>query len=387
MPQGIIDSTLREGEQCYGVYFTPEEKEELIVRLGRLGVDEIEIGVQGQEDLNDLLQLASRVAPNVACSVWCRSRDEDVVAAAQHGCRINMGLPVSEDHARQRLGLELGDIPVLATKMVTLAKQSGAPYVSLGLEDVSRAAPETILEVAAAALDAGAARIRLSDSVGLLDPGRMALLVELCVESLGDRPGWSLGVHCHNDFGMAMGNASTALATGASWADASVLGIGERAGITRLEELASWLALQRGKTSYNLGELRGLCAMVAEAADLPPSRLHPIVGRDVFSCESGLHVHAVSRNPALFEPFDPRHVQGERKMSVGKKSGRAAVRGVLRKFGVDLPPAKLEELVADCRQHSARLGRPLSDAELLSLAVRSMGKTEQDMQSKELQHA
>lgn len=370
----LIDTTLREGEQCYGVYFTPSQKQKCITRLARLGVEEIELGVQGQEDLPALLRLARELAPETAHSIWCRGKAEDVNQAAVLGCRLNVGLPASEAHARQRLGREPGEMPALAREIVTLAKDRGCAYVSLGLEDVSRADLDVALDMAAAALEAGASRIRLADSVGILDPGRMQELVRTFRSELGARfPDFDLAVHCHNDFGMATGNAVAALTAGADYADVSLLGAGERAGIARTEELAAWLALRAGRAAYRLEELRELCEMVSLAAQLPSSRLHPVVGRDVFAAESGLHVHALEKDPALFEPYAPETVRAERRLGVGKKSGRAAVRATLAKLGVEVSGASLPLLVAACRKRSAGAGRPLAEKELLAL-MRQMGQ-------------
>lgn len=364
----LIDSTLREGEQCFGVYFTSDEKQKCLVRLGRLGVEEIELGAQGQEDLPELARLAALLAPQAARSVWCRARKQDVLKATELGCRLNVGVPVSENHIRKRLGLEPGEIPAVAANIVAQARNAGCEYVSLGLEDVSRADRNLALQVAAAALQAGASRLRLADSVGVLDPCGMQELVRefrALLEAEGSTA--QLAVHCHNDFGMATGNAVAALTSGADYADTSLLGAGERAGIARTEEVAAWLTLQARWRSYRLQELRGLCALVAKAAKLPPTRLHPVVGRDVFAAESGLHVHALHKDPELFEPYDPREVHAERRLGLGKKSGRAAVGAAARSLGLELSTTTLPALVAACREKAAVAGRPLREGELLQL--------------------
>lgn len=364
----LIDTTLREGEQTFGVYFSSEEKQNCLTRLGRLGIEELELGVQGQEELPHLVRLAQVLAPQATHSVWCRAKEDDLRQAAALGCRINMGLPASERHARLRLGLAVADLPPLAARLVRVALEAGCPYVSLGLEDVSRADPEAALAIALAALEAGAMRVRLADSVGVLTPTDMQQLVRFFRQALDQRfPGRFLAVHCHNDFGLATANALTALQCGADYADVSVLGAGERAGIARLEELATYLTLQAGTAAYQLTELRGLCALVSQAAHLPPSRLHPVVGRDVFATESGLHVHAVAKDPALFEPYDPLHVQGQRRVGIGKKSGAAALRHVAGALGLGLPQSRVATTLANCRLQSSQAGRPLLESELRTL--------------------
>ena len=136
-----------------------------------------------------------------------------------------------------------------------------------------------------------------------------------------------MAVHCHDDLGMGTANAVTALDVGAAWADVSLLGLGERAGLAATEEVAAWLAMRRGRP-YRLEVLRDLCALAARAAGMELPGHKAVAGADLFTCESGLHAHGLARDPSLFEPFDPSLVGGseaDRRLAVGKKSGRAAV--------------------------------------------------------------
>jgi len=364
----LIDTTLREGEQLYAAYFTPRDKSAILAGLGILGVEEIELGNTGQEDMPWLVAEARRLAPEARLSVWCPCREQDLCRAAELGVdRVSVGVPAADAHREKRLCISR---EVLKRRLASLVREAhclGIPYLSVGLEDAPGADPDFALELAGEAQSLGAARIRLADTVGRLDPLAVRDLVARFREALACH----LAVHCHNDFGLATANSWTALQSGADFADASVLGSGERSGIAALEELAVLLALRapaERRRPYGLRSLPQLAATVSRAARLAVPRTKPVVGQDIFAAESGIHVQALARDPALFEPFPPETVAGRRRLGLGKKSGRTAVRLALARLGLTLPESGLPGLVVLVRSQAASLGRPLTDQELETLA-------------------
>ena len=362
----LIDTTLREGEQAYGVYLGVKAREHIALELAACGVEEVELGWVGQEELPELAAAVRGRMGRAAISLWSAMREADVrQAALLSPDRLNLGLPVSDQHIRLRLNLDRGKLLALITREVGRAVSLGLPFVSVGLEDATRADPDFALAAARAALAAGARRIRLADTVGLASPLDMAALVRRFREAGVT----ALAVHCHNDFGMATANAVTALASGAEAADVSVLGLGERAGIAALEEVAASLVLrEKSSRAYDLHRIGALCRYVAQAAGRPMAPDKSVTGRDIFSCETGLHLHGLAESPALFEPFPAEAVGGRRVLALGKKSGRRAVRIALDGLGLTCPAGKLPEVVRGVRQASARLGRPLSREEVRGLA-------------------
>ncbi|QGY40329.1 pyruvate carboxyltransferase [Pseudodesulfovibrio cashew] len=364
----LIDTTLREGAQLFGAYFSIDKREEIVLGLVRLGVDEIELGWVGQEGLEELIRRIRPRAARTRLSVWSPCREADIrTAAALNVDRVNIGVPVSDAHIASRLRTDREGLAQRLASTVLTATLLGIPYISVGLEDISRADEEFALNMALLAGDMGASRVRLSDSLGLLNPRETARLVE----TFRARLDLDLAVHCHNDFGMATGNAVSALAAGADYADCSVLSIGERSGIAATEELAAYLAIKEESHGYQTEGIRELCHTVSHAAGVPVPRTKPIAGKDIFACESGIHAHALSKSPALFEPYSPDAVGARRTVAVGGKSGRAAVAQALDENGLDCPAQELPSLVAEVRKLAWELERPLTSLEFAELAKRN----------------
>ncbi|MBU1041845.1 MAG: pyruvate carboxyltransferase [Proteobacteria bacterium] len=382
----LIDSTLREGAQAFGVYFTQATKRRMAKILAASGVDEIECGWLGQDGLAEFIGWARATLPGLAqggpaLSVWCPCREDDVRAAASLGVdRLNIGAPSSAAHRQKRLGLSLDEMSERLRVVLSAARAALVPYISVGLEDASRASLPEALALARTAVSAGAARIRLSDTVGVLTPLSTARLVETFVRELPV----PVAFHGHNDLGMATANAVTALECGASFVDVSVLGLGERAGIAALEEVAAWLVLRCSLVTqapaglaYDVPALRELCRVAAKAAHVPLARNKAVAGEDVFAAESGIHVHGLLRDPALFEPFAPETVGATRRLGVGAKSGGAAINAAMGAvLGAPLSRLRLPSrgecggepnLLGRVRELAARLGRPLTDKELLGV--------------------
>lgn len=358
----LIDTTLREGAQAYGVYFDTSAKRELIKALAAAGVEEIEVGWAGQDGLEDTLSWARGLVDPTALSVWSRLKAADVELAARAGAdRLNIGIPVSDAHLGTRLSTTRADLLRCMRNVLPLARSKGVTSISVGLEDVSRADTGFVLEVVRRCKLLGVDRIRLADTVGVLDPAATARLVSLVRSEFdGD-----IALHCHDDFGMATANAVTALGAGADYVDVSVLGIGERTGVARLEEVASFLTLRGGAASYNLRAIRDACRLVADYADIAIPRNKPICGRDIFASESGLHAHGMLRDPALFEPFPPGAVgapEGARQIRLGAKTGRAAVAAAMERMG--RPGMGISEALSRIRGAATALGRPLAEHEL-----------------------
>lgn len=168
---------------------------------------------------------------------------------------------------------------------------------------------------------------------------------------------------------MATANTITGLEHGAVWGDVTLLGLGERAGNSRLEEVLAFLALQKDRESYDLQGLPDLSRMVAEESGREISPSCPIIGENLFSCDTGIHLQGLMADPATYEPFDPRLVGASRNLLIGSKAGRRSIVATLARLGLPLPDESgLTRLTRRIRSLAVEEKRSLDDQEIRELA-------------------
>lgn len=334
----IIDTTLREGEQTPGITFSLAEKKEIIDLLVKIGVEDIEIGLS-----SPLSPCPEKLAvylrghyPNQNFSIWSRCKSSDIYHAARISpTTLSLSIPVSDIHLIEKLDKNRAWAKRTMIKSLLLAQKMGLT-AGIGFEDSSRADISFLNEMATLASSYGVKRIRLADTVGIWSPQDTLKFVKRIKKLVS----CEVGVHCHNDFGMATGNSIAALKSDADFADATVLGLGERTGCAKLEEIAGYFTLHAdGK--YNIKEVRNLAkriSTITHAAILPN---HPILGSRIFTCETGLHLQGLQKNPATYEPYPPEKVGLKRNLILSSKAGRRAILQYLSKW--DNPPEFLSD--------------------------------------------
>ena len=234
---------------------------------------------------------------------------------------------------------------------------------AVGLEDSTRADITFLKDMARGAEKAGAFRIRLADTVGIASPGTIADLVQAVRSVLSTS---EIGVHTHNDFGMATGNAIAAFENNAQWADGAMLGLGERTGCAPLEQLTAYLELVCDDSTKRIGPLKELAEYLLDTSPISIDKRSPILGSDIFTCETGLHLQGLLNDPKTYEPYPPEKVGARRKLMIGAKSGKYAIQKQMQSLGEDkLSKAGLEKCAKIVRQTAIDLGRSLSNDELL----------------------
>jgi homocitrate synthase NifV len=364
--RGLVDSTLREGSQTVGVAFTLEQKVALARYLARVGIEEVEVGVASPLD-SELPALVARCRGEAGMKrlgLWCRCRKEDIACALRLAPDVlSLSVPVSDLHIGVKLNCGRTAVAEMVARAVAKVR-AAVPYVSLGLEDATRAEPAFLREIVTVACASGVDRIRIADTVGVATPGSITGLVR----ELRRNFKVEIGVHMHNDFGMATANAVAALEAGAHWADVTVLGLGERAGNSRLEEVAGYLALQGGRP-YATTLFSDLARLGADCAGRKIEPYQPVIGAGIFACETGLHLAGLAKDPRTYEPYEPVLVGARRQLSYGAKVGRQGVAERLRQLGLHCQEAQLARLVEAFRGQCRILGRPLQDREVLQLVA------------------
>ena len=234
----IVDSTLRDGEQTPGIFFSPNQKLEIAALLDSSGVHQIEAGVPAASP-EEKAAVANIIKnrKNAVISVWARLVPSDI----QHAIDvqpdiIHICVPVSQTQIHEKLRTDNESVINRLRECLQIVEKSGIP-LSVGFEDAFRADTDFMISTAKILLDSGVTRIRLSDTVGVASPSQCGTLVKKISAELNGKA--ELGIHAHNDLGMAVANTIEAAKSGCLYADVTIGGIGERAGNCGFAELVN----------------------------------------------------------------------------------------------------------------------------------------------------
>ena len=320
----IVDTTLRDGEQTPGVAFSIEEKKHIAKLLDDLGVSIIEAGTptMGYEEIKAINEICS-MNLNANILTWNRMLIKDIEKSLETGCpNAHITVPASDIHIQRKLQMTRNEVIETMRKTINYAIKKGLT-VSVGAEDASRTDFDFLINLYKEAKKEGATRIRYADTVGILNPFTSCNIIKK-IRTIIDLP---IDFHAHNDFGLATANALGAFKGGANYISCSINGLGERAGNTSLEEIVAVLEIMEGfTTNINLKDLKMISKIVEQYSGRLLHKGKPIVGDEVFSHESGIHVDGLLKDSKTYEAFKPDLVGGKRKFVIGKHSGKSAIR-------------------------------------------------------------
>lgn len=362
----IVDTTLRDGEQAPGVVFTTKERIQIAQALARVGIDEIEAGIpaMGEAACKDIKLLSRQNLPCILSS-WCRADINDLTLAARCNTPgVHISFPTSSLLLKTFDKNESWVLEQL-NSLVRFSKQY-FDWVSVGAQDATRTSSAFLKQFAALSYYAGAQRLRLADTVGMISP---VTVMELVRDISDQVPSLGLEFHGHNDLGMATANAVTAVDAGANALSVTVNGLGERAGNAPLEEVVMALFEVGGyKKELRTTALSDLCRLVAKASGRKINRSKPIVGSGIFSHESGIHCSGLLKDKSAYQLFDPRQV-GKRNCEyvIGYHSGSAAIEHVLGQQGIRISKARAKKLIPLVRQKAMKQKKALTSGQLKTL--------------------
>jgi isopropylmalate/homocitrate/citramalate synthase len=339
------DETLRDGEQMPGVRFAPEEKVRIATALSDVGVSVINAGIPVVSD-EEARAVRAVVDAGLHAKILAagRTTPADVDAIAASGVtHAALFVAASEVHLRYKLRMSQDDVLNASVSSIQRAKDAGL-HVAFVTEDTVRAPFDFVERLYRAALDAGADRLVISDTVGIMTPVTFRWFLREFKRRV--RPtDWS--VHCHNDFGLATANTLTALEEGVTSPHVCVNGLGERAGNASLEEVVIGLdSLYGVKTGLKTDKIYDLCRLVEELSGVPIAVNKALVGYNSFSHEAGIHTHGILAHTLTYEPLQPATLGRARQMILGKHTGKAALLEKLKERQVVLTDAQLAALLA-----------------------------------------
>ena len=337
----ILDSTLREGEQTPGVYFDNHVKLAIAELLDRIGINYIEAGhPKVTEEIHQAVKLLSHRGLNANIAAHSRLVKSDIDMALESGVDfIGIFYSVTDDRLNDVFKTDINKVADKIFENIEYAKkQKPDIIIRYTPEDTVRSDFNKVLTASVAAVKAGADVISIADTTGFMVPGtsnNMFDYVKKLREALNEQNLFpKIAVHCHNDQGLALANALDAYRAGVDIIDASVMGLGERAGIVDLAQLLVVLNLNHNEKRWNLSFLNELYKLVSFHSGIPIPANFPILGKNAFTHCAGVHTHAAAINPMHYEHLNPELVKRERKFSLDHMSGIASLNFALKQLGI-----------------------------------------------------
>lgn len=301
----IIESTLREGEQFANAFFTTEKKIEIAKALDEFGVDYIELtspaaSEQSRADCEAIckLGLKAKILTHIRCHM------DDAKIAVETGVDgVDVVIGTSSYLMEHSHGKDMTYITNTAIEVINFVKSHNIE-IRFSSEDSFRSNLVDLLSIYSTVDKVGVNRVGIADTVGCASPRQVYDLIR----TLRGVVSCDIEIHLHNDTGCAIANAYCALEAGATHIDTSVLGIGERNGITPLGGFMARMIVANRKYvmgKYKLHKLKDVEELVAQAVEVNIPFNNYITGFCAFTHKAGIHAKAILNNPSTYEIINP----------------------------------------------------------------------------------
>jgi len=340
----IFDTTLRDGEQTPRVSFTIDEKLTLARQLDKLGVDVIEAGFPiSSKGEREAVKKISREGLNAKVCGLSRVLRPDIDACLD--CDVDIVhtfVSTSDIQLKHTIKKSRDEVLRMAVDAVSYIKDHGRECLFSAM-DATRTDLDFLIKINKAVEEAGADRINIPDTVGIMIPIAMRDLISRIREEVKV----PIDVHCHNDFGLAVPNSLAAVEAGAQGVHVAVNGLGERAGNASLEGVVMGLMrIYRVETNIKPRYLVQTSRLVERLSRVPVPPNYPIVGENAFAHESGIHTHGVVSDFRTFEPglITPEMVGHRRALVAGKLAGVHGIGKMLKEMGISATKSQLKEI-------------------------------------------
>ncbi|MEE8148044.1 MAG: LeuA family protein [Longimicrobiales bacterium] len=382
----LDDETLRDGLQNASVVDPDIERKIRILHLmDELGIHTADIGLPGAgpRAVEAVTALAKEIA-DAGLSITANCAARTVVADVEPIARISqeVGIPIeactfigSSPIRQYAEDWTLDKMLSVSEEAVTFAVSEGLPVMFV-TEDTVRARPETLKALYGKAIEWGARRLCLADTVGHATPAGARALVRFVIDEIVKPSGEDVGVdwHGHRDRGLGLANAFVALQAGATRIHGTALGIGERVGNVEMDLLLVNLKLL-GLHEGDLAKLPEYCELVAEACHVPIPSGYPVVGRDAFRTGTGVHAAAIVKAAAkgdawladrIYSGIPASMVGRAQEIEIGPMSGLSNVKAWLQSHGYDPTDEALCQTLFNAAKSA---DRTLTQSELESLII------------------
>jgi isopropylmalate/homocitrate/citramalate synthase len=358
----IWDETLIEGEHTPTVFLTYSERVRLAKEMDELGVSIINIGFPGfsENEKDAVRRLSNENFAQARLAASARVVKTDIDACLNSNIQeVALSTPFNKLNLKYVLKTGPEQIIKQTADCVEYAKKHGF-IVNFVLEDASRTSLEDILKIFETAVKAGADRLAIEDTVGVLRPLSTRYLISKVRDGLLEltKKNILLSIKCHNDFGLATANTLTAIEEGISHPQVCAAGYGERTGLAPMEEVVVAYELLYGKdTGIDAHKLYRLSQFVEKSFTWPLAFQKPIVGDDAFSHASDKQVNGMLGHPLSYEAFPPKMIDRETTLYMGRHLGEATVQSYLDLHGIKATPEQVAEIAKRVKKSQEKLDK------------------------------
>ena len=355
----LFDTTLRDGGQMRGVDFTHADKLAIATALDELGMDYVEGGWPGANPTDEAFFSAPPALKNAKMVAFGMTRRGGRSTANDPGLNavIDAEVPATclvgktwDFHVKKAIKATLAENLEMIKQSVAAAKQRGreSMFDCEHFFDGFKNNEEYALSCAEAAFDGGAAWVVLCDTNGGAMPDEVFEIVAAVRAHL---PEANLGIHCHNDAGVAVANSMAAVAAGARQVQGTINGIGERCGnadlITLIPNLILKSEYSTSISEEDLPRLMTLSRMLDERLNRAPNAHAPYVGEAAFAHKGGLHASAAQKDPRTYEHIPPEKVGNKRQYLVSDQAGKSNMLARFAELGIEIAAddVRIENLI------------------------------------------
>jgi len=372
----IFDTTLRDGEQMSCVNMNINDKVRLALALSQLGVDVIEAGFPASCSAEQkATEHIAAVVEGVTVCALARANENDIKIAfdsikAAAKKRIHVFIATSDIHMQYKLKMSREQVLQRVKDTVAFAKRFGCE-VEFSCEDATRSDRDFLRQVLDTAIASGADIVNIADTVGYITPDEISELIKYLLKECKGIESRILSVHCHNDLGLAVSNSVAAILAGAGQVECTVNGLGERAGNAALEEIVMLLTTRKDtygvETSINTSLITKTSRLVSGITGVQVGINKPIVGKNAFLHDAGIHQHGIMSNRETYEIMTPESVGiHESPITLGKLSGHHAFEEKLKDLDIKVEMA-ISKIAFESFKALASRKKQISDEDIRAL--------------------